>query len=138
MSNSQHIPAERDSGRWMALYAVIVAVLATVLDGALMGLIAPAVKQDLGADAATIGLMSAISMLMLAAFIFGGGTLGDIYLKVNSGDVAAQFGITVQQLEGVIAQYQHAFTSGVSQVLWISASVAAIGAVLAWFSFGKK
>jgi len=60
------------------------------------------------------------------------------WLKVNSGDVAAQFGITVQQLEGVIAEYQHAFTSGVSQVLWIGASVAALGAMLAWFSFGKK
>ena len=70
---------ERDPGRWMTLYSVIIAVLATVLDGALMGLIAPAVQQDLGADAATIGLMSTISMLMLAAFIFGGGSLGDIY-----------------------------------------------------------
>jgi len=63
----------------MALYSVIVAVLAVTLDGALMGLIAPAVAQDLGADAATIGLISSISMLMLAAFILGGGTLGDIY-----------------------------------------------------------
>jgi MFS family permease len=63
----------------MALYSVIVAVLAVTLDGALMGLIAPAVAQDLGANAATIGLISSISMLMLAAFILGGGTLGDIY-----------------------------------------------------------
>jgi DHA2 family multidrug resistance protein-like MFS transporter len=70
---------EREPGRWMALYSVIVAVLAVTLDGALMGLIAPAVAQDLGADAATIGLISSISMLMLAAFILGGGTLGDIY-----------------------------------------------------------
>jgi MFS family permease len=70
---------ERDPSRWMTLYSVIVAVLAVTLDGALMGLIAPAVAQDLGADAATIGLISSISMLMLAAFILGGGTLGDIY-----------------------------------------------------------
>jgi len=70
---------ERDPGRWMTLYSVIVAVLASVLDGALMGLIAPAVKRDLGADTATIGLISSISMLMVAAFILGGGTLGDIY-----------------------------------------------------------
>jgi len=63
----------------MALYSVIVAVLAVTLDGAMMGLIAPAVAQDLGADAATIGLISSMSMLMLAAFILGGGTLGDIY-----------------------------------------------------------
>lgn len=70
---------ERDPGRWIALYSVIVGVLAVTLDGALMGLIAPAVAQDLGADAATIGLISSMSMLMLAAFILGGGTLGDIY-----------------------------------------------------------
>ena len=78
MSTAQ-TTSERDPGRWMTLYSVIVAVLATVIDGALMGLIAPSVKQDLGADAATMGLLSTISMLMLASFIFGGGTLGDIY-----------------------------------------------------------
>ena len=50
-----------------------------VIDGAMMGLIAPSVAKDLGADAATIGLISSISTLMLAAFILGGGTLGDIY-----------------------------------------------------------
>ena len=72
MTNTQvdqeNVIVERDTGRWMALYAVIVAALATVFDGALMGLIAPAVAQDLGADAATIGLISSLSMLMLAAF----------------------------------------------------------------------
>jgi len=66
--------SQRDPGRWMALYLVIVAVLAVTLDGAMMGLIAPEVAQDLGANAATIGLISSMSMLMLAAFI-----LGDIY-----------------------------------------------------------
>ena len=71
--------AERDPGRWMVLVAAIVAVLATVMDGALMGLIAPAVAADLGTDAATIGLISTINILMTAAFILGGGTLGDIY-----------------------------------------------------------
>ena len=60
------------------------------------------------------------------------------WLKVNSGDVAAQFGITVQALEGVIPEYQRAFTTGVSQVLWVGAAVVAVGAVLAWFTFGKR
>ena len=78
-TNLEETNTERDPGRWMALYSVIVAVLAVILDGALMGLIAPAIAQDLGVDAATIGLISSISMLMLAAFILGGGTLGDIY-----------------------------------------------------------
>jgi len=63
----------------MVLAAAIVATLATVLDGTLMGLIAPAVSADLGADASTIGLISTISVLMMAAFILGGGTLGDVY-----------------------------------------------------------
>jgi len=39
------------------------------------------------------------------------------WLKANSIDVAAQFGITVRQLEGVVNEYRHAFTSGVSMVL---------------------
>ena len=79
MSNFQISTPERDPGRWMVLYSVIVAALAVVFDGALMGLIAPAVASDLGADAATTGLISSLNMLMLAAFILGGGTLGDIY-----------------------------------------------------------
>ena len=79
MTKSQTPTPERDPGRWMVLYSVILAALAVIIDGALMGLIAPAVAQDLGADAATIGLISSLSMLMLAAFIMGGGTLGDIY-----------------------------------------------------------
>jgi len=79
MNNFQISIPERDPGRWMALASAIVASLAVIIDGALMGLISPAVAQDLGADAATIGLISSLSMLMLAAFILGGGTLGDIY-----------------------------------------------------------
>jgi hypothetical protein len=52
-------------------------------------------------------------------------------------DVASQFGITVQQLEGVISHYQDAYTTGVAQVLWIGAAVIAVGAVLAWVTFGR-
>jgi DHA2 family integral membrane protein (MFS transporter) len=68
-----------DPKRWMILYSAIIAVLAVVIDGAMMGLIAPSVAKDLQADPATIGLISSISALMLAAFVLGGGTLGDIY-----------------------------------------------------------
>ena len=68
-----------DPKRWMVLYSAIVAVLAVVIDGAMMGLIAPSVAKDFGADPATIGLISSIGTLMLAAFILGGGILGDIY-----------------------------------------------------------
>jgi hypothetical protein len=52
--------------------------------------------------------------------------------------VASQFGITVRQLEGVISYYQHAYTTGVAQVLWVGAAVVALGAVLAWFTFQRK
>lgn len=45
-AQEQVIP-ERDPGRWMALGAVLVAALAVVFDGAMMGLIAPAVAHDL-------------------------------------------------------------------------------------------
>jgi len=60
------------------------------------------------------------------------------WLKSNAGDVAAQFGITVKQLEGVITEYQTAFTSGVTTILWVGAAVVAVGAVLAWFTFGTQ
>lgn len=60
------------------------------------------------------------------------------WLKANAGDVAAQFGVTVQQLEGVIGNYQSAYTSGVAQVLLIGAAVVAVGTVLAWFTFQKR
>jgi 5,10-methylenetetrahydrofolate reductase len=60
------------------------------------------------------------------------------WLKVNAGEVAAQFGITVQQIEGVIDHYQRAYTTGVAQVLLIGAAVVAVGAILAWFTFQKR
>jgi DHA2 family multidrug resistance protein-like MFS transporter len=79
MTTPQNSLPTRDPGRWMVLWSVIVAVLATIFDGALMGLIGPSVASDLQVDGATIGLISSISVLMTAAFILGGGTLGDIY-----------------------------------------------------------
>ena len=60
------------------------------------------------------------------------------WLKANAGEVAAQFGITVQQIEGVIDNYQHAYTTGVAQVFLIGAAVVAVGAILAWFAFQHK
>ena len=79
MTTVQDSLFERNPGRWMVLAATIMAVLATVMDGAVMSLIAPAVAADLGADATTIGLISSINVMMMAAFILGGGALGDIY-----------------------------------------------------------
>ena len=60
------------------------------------------------------------------------------WLETNAGTVEDQFGITVQQLEGVISNYQNAYTTGVAQVLWVSAAVIAAGVVLAWFTFRER
>jgi DHA2 family multidrug resistance protein-like MFS transporter len=60
------------------------------------------------------------------------------WLKANAGDVAAQFGITAQQLEGVITNYQDAYTTGVAQVLLIGAAVVAVGVILAWPTFRTR
>ena len=60
------------------------------------------------------------------------------WLRTNAGDVADRFGITVQELEGVINYYQSAYTTGVAQVLLVGAAVTGVGAVLAWFTFRSK
>lgn len=63
----------------MVLFACIIAVLMVAIDSGLLTLIVPSIQKDLNASQVTIGLMSSISTLMLAAFILGGGTLGDLY-----------------------------------------------------------
>lgn len=69
----------RDPRRWIVLFACIVAVLMVAIDAGLLSLVVPAIQQEFNPSQSTIGLMSSISTLMLAAFILGGGTLGDLY-----------------------------------------------------------
>ncbi|XWK89352.1 MAG: MFS transporter [Phormidium sp.] len=93
MTSAITIP-QRDRGRWMVLFACIVAVLMVAIDSGILTLIVPAIQKDLNAPQATIGLMSSISTLMLAAFILGGGTLGDIYgrrrlILIGTGGIVA-------------------------------------------------
>lgn len=102
MTTTKNSVSQPDPGRWKALYSVIVAALAVIIDGAIMGLIAPAVAQDLGTDAAAIGLISSLSMLMLAAFILGGGTLGDIYGRKRFLSYGL-IGVTLTSLLGIFA-----------------------------------
>ena len=80
-------------------------------------------------------LLPILGLALAAAtfFIFGG--IGLIRLLIELIGGAHQ---SAQGGQGVIAEYQHAFTSGVAQVLWVEAGVAAVGAVLAWFTFKKK
>lgn len=47
-------------------------MLVVVLDGAIMGLVAPAAAADSQAGTATVGLMTLISTLMMAALIMAG------------------------------------------------------------------
>lgn len=59
----------------------------------------------------------------------------DAWLKDNTGNIAGEFGITVQQLQALVGEYQKAFTAGVADAFLLAAGVALIGAVLAWFTF---
>lgn len=72
---SQH----RDPKRWLVLFACIVAMLMVAIDSGILNLVIPAIQAEFNPPQATIGLLSSISTLMLAAFILGGGTLGDLY-----------------------------------------------------------
>lgn len=78
----------------MVLFACIIAVLMVAIDSGILNLIVPSIQKDLNASQATIGLLSSISTLMLAAFILGGGTLGDMYgrrrfILIGTGGIVA-------------------------------------------------
>lgn len=63
----------------MVLFSCIVAMLMVAIDSGILNLVIPAIQAEFKPPQSTIGLMSSISTLMLAAFILGGGTLGDLY-----------------------------------------------------------
>jgi EmrB/QacA subfamily drug resistance transporter len=78
----------------MVLAACIIAVLMAAIDAGILNLIVPAIQAELNASQSTIGLMTSISTLMLAAFILGGGTLGDLYgrrrfILIGTGGIVA-------------------------------------------------
>lgn len=63
----------------MVLFACIVATLMVTTDSGILTLVTPAIQAEFDSPQSTISLISSVSTLMLAAFILGGGTLGDIY-----------------------------------------------------------
>jgi MFS family permease len=78
----------------MVLLACIIAMLMVAIDGGILNLVVPAIQAEFNSPQSTIGLMSSISTLMLAAFILGGGTLGDLYgrrrfILIGTGGVLA-------------------------------------------------
>jgi len=73
------LPQSRAPTRWIVLLACVIAVPMVAIDAGILNLVVPAIQKEFHPSQATIGLMSSISTLMLAAFILGGGTLGDLY-----------------------------------------------------------
>lgn len=69
----------RDSKRWLVLLACTVATLMVTIDSGILNLVIPAIQAEFNPSQSSISLLSSISTLMLAAFILGGGTLGDLY-----------------------------------------------------------
>lgn len=63
----------------MVLVGCIIATLMVAIDAGILNLVIPAIQAEFSPDQSTIGLLSSVSTLMLAAFILGGGTLGDLY-----------------------------------------------------------
>lgn len=93
----------------MVLFACIIAVLMAAIDAGILNLIVPAIQQELNPSQSTIGLMTSISTLMLAAFILGGGTLGDLYgrrrfILIGTGGIvaAASLSMVVPSAEALI------------------------------------
>lgn len=84
----------------MVLFACIIAVLMAAIDAGILNLIVPAIQEELNPSQSTIGLMTSISTLMLAAFILGGGTLGDLYgrrrfILIGTGGIVAAAGLSM-------------------------------------------
>jgi EmrB/QacA subfamily drug resistance transporter len=93
MTAATEVP-NRLPGRWIVLAACIIAVLMAAIDAGILNVIVPAIQKEFNASQSTIGLMTSISTLMLAAFILGGGTLGDLYgrrrfILIGTGGIVA-------------------------------------------------
>lgn len=69
----------RDPKRWLVLLACTVATLMVTIDSGILNLVIPAIQAEFNPSQSSISFLSSISTLMLAAFILGGGTLGDLY-----------------------------------------------------------
>lgn len=71
--------AQRTPGRWLVLYTCTLIAVTVVNDQAMIGLISPAIKRDLGASQGTLDLLASVTMLVVAALILPASTLGDRY-----------------------------------------------------------
>lgn len=74
MSNAKHNP-----NRWIILAACILAAMVPAIGLSMIAFIAPAIQRNFQMSSSSIGLLASIGLLIISAFILGGGTLGDIY-----------------------------------------------------------
>lgn len=60
------------------------------------------------------------------------------WLKDNSGNIAGDFGISVEHLQNLVGEYQKALTTGVADAMLLAGGLALIGAALAWITFRQR
>jgi DHA2 family multidrug resistance protein-like MFS transporter len=65
--------------RWIILAACILAAMVPAIGLSMIAFIAPAIQRNFQISNSSMGLLVSIGLLIISAFILGGGTLGDIY-----------------------------------------------------------
>ncbi len=65
--------------RWLALAAILTAEIMDLIDGTVVGIAAPSIRNDLGGDGAVIQWIAAGYTLAFAVGLITGGRLGDLY-----------------------------------------------------------
>lgn len=65
--------------RWLAFSAVLAASVMELMDSTIVGVAAPAIRDDLGGSYASLQWMGAAYTLALAVLLLTGGGLGDMF-----------------------------------------------------------
>jgi MFS family permease len=74
-----NVNAKPNPKRWIILAACILASMVPAIGLSMIAFIAPAIQRTFQMSNSSIGLLASIGLLIISAFILGGGTLGDIY-----------------------------------------------------------
>ena len=74
-----NVNAKPNPKRWIILAACILAAMVPAIGLSMIAFIAPAIQRNFQMSNSSIGLLASIGLLIISAFILGGGTLGDIY-----------------------------------------------------------
>jgi MFS family permease len=73
------IDIKPNPNRWTILAACILASMVPAIGLSMIAFIAPAIQRNFQISNSSMGLLVSIGLLIISAFILGGGTLGDIY-----------------------------------------------------------